>query len=253
MGVVIELASGVTVEAHGDWELPWEPRLALRELTLMVGPYGSEIVHEGHVAGTVGSGSGCCPDGDEVRFDGGSRLADLVSVCFHIPGNNADQQCSAWLETPARPARLCMADPRGFVLARTEQRWMTDGGEALLCLRSRAPEGSRERVRIAHHVDLLVAGGRFAGWAVEHPERFLVSAWELPSGEAPDRDLAVLLREYFQIVSDRNVALLKNGDPGVRQMLESLRSRVNDTAGATARRKVLRDSIEATFNTVGNT
>ncbi|SHF56293.1 hypothetical protein [Streptoalloteichus hindustanus] len=240
---MIELASGVTVEARGGWELPWGPRLGLRDRTLMVGPYGSPMVYEDHVAGTVGSGRECCPDGDELRFERGG--GDLVSVCLRMPETTTERDCSGWLAAPARSARLRLPGPCRFVLERTDQRWMSGDGDVLLCLRSAEPLGSRgERIRIAQHVDLLAADDRFAGWAVEHPERFLVSDWEHPSAEPPDRDLAVLLREYVQIMTAGNVELLRDGDPGVRRLFEDLKSKVDDAAGATARRKVLRDSID---------
>jgi hypothetical protein len=71
------------------------------------------------------------------------------------------------------------------------------------------------------------------------PERFLVSGWEFPVTEPPDPGLAVLLKEYFDLVADPDIERIEDQDQDMLKALRDLAQRISTHDGAAERRDAL--------------
>ncbi|MFB9429592.1 hypothetical protein [Streptoalloteichus tenebrarius] len=241
--MVIELASGVDAETVDGEILPWIPKLGLCTLDLIVAPYVSGSGHEDHQLETVGSGDWYKPENDEIRFE--PATSALTSFWFNIPQMNVDHDLTHVLDVSPKPVSLRLVDRKNFVLRRTRERWVSEDGNFLICLRGGGlGVGECHRFRIAHNVDVIVAEGVLAGWLLERPELFLTNSWRPSSAQVEDRELASILRDYFHLVTDRNVELMENEDVSVREKLESLKLRVDTSVGAKDRRSVIVEAVD---------
>jgi len=225
---VLELQPSVLVDIVPGRQLEYRPRLALRGLSLIVGPYRSGDEHEQHYLDTTGSGAWHAPEDDELRFGKGDRI--LRSAWLHIPEAHlsAPNVLAPWV-TAAREVgllRLAGAPPNQLDLA--YRRILDTRDEALGCVTDLALHVGQERLglTIAEDVDLLFANGQACGWLLRHPQRYLSDGWqEPPAPPSEESQLAALLADYLELISQKNMAALEAADPEMHASLRALKNR----------------------------
>lgn len=219
------------VEVIDGEPLPFPPRLAILGLTLTIGPYTSPQEHESHVLATVGSGNWHPSEYDEFRFD--KATGELKSLRLHIPEKNGGTAAG----TEARPGTIRLAEPAPFSAEPSVVRHATT--KELTCLYTTGPLPDVTRLQVAPNFDLLVADGRLHGWTLFSPERFLVSGWEFPVSDPPDPDLAILLKDYFDLVADPDIERIEDQDQDMLKALRDLAQRITADNGVPKRRAAL--------------
>jgi hypothetical protein len=239
------LDNATIAEAVPGAALPLAPRLGLRSLSLLVGPYRSGDEHEAHVLATIGSGSWHSPDCEEFRFDPHDRV--LRSVWLHLPETKlgADDFPDGWGHTPPTPGLLRLGSPPPFGPERPTRRWVAPSGALLASVDADAlvATNDRRRLRIAPDLDLLFARRRYCGWLLTQPARYLIDEWEEVSLDEPSVGLAAQLRTYLELVAEPNIARMEAGDPALLAALRDLAGRLTREARPTRQHGVLQRSI----------
>lgn len=240
-----KLVDGVFVEICRESQLPYFPRLELQGMSVMVSHYSSPSDHEQFIAATTGSvdWNSFTPI-DELRF--GSSRGDLVGVWFHVPeyAIASEESARGWLATQVLRGSIVCSSVSNFIVGSTDVRWVSPEG-SLLCLRSVSNPCPDERVRlqVAENFCLLFGAGELIGWELLEAEHSLVFPWASPSRAPSDSMLSRLLSEYLNIVQFPLIDKIIEGDPGIRESLESLYARISLDRGAVDRRNILRVQI----------
>lgn len=241
----IELEGEATAEVVHGGRLSWTPRLVLAGLGLQVGPYTSGEEHERHYLGTQGSGDWHEPPYDELLFNRDN--GNLESLWFHIPeaASGGERGIAQWTALTPVDGCLHLLGGAPFELSPAVERSIAGDGSVLLGLRACAPQEVIDpvRLRVAASVDLLISGGRLAGWLVTEPERFLTASWAFPQPDPSDPELGHLIADYLALLADPRMDGIADEDPEVRELLTSLDQRIDRTSGATARREILHEAL----------
>jgi hypothetical protein len=244
--VIVELHDSITAEVVYGAGLRGSPRLGLRDLSLIVGPYDSGDAHEQHFLQTIGSGNWYRPEFDEFRFAKEDLL--LQSIWFHVPEKNlsSEEFFVGWRAEQPVVGLLRLASSEEFELEPTDFRWMEPNGELLACVTQMALGATEapQRLRIAHDLDLLFANRRLCGWLLSHPARYLVTSWEDPCAGEADSGLAALLHEYSALVAEPYIDQMENEDPDILKELLSLHARLRRENETRNPQRVLRECVE---------
>jgi hypothetical protein len=133
----------------------------------------------------------------------------------------------------------------GFNIEPTTFRWFDHSSRQLICINEAATSEPCDRLRlqITRDVDLLFANGKLCGWILSHSVNYLVNAWEAPYKNEPNDDLANLLHEYLELISDPNIERMEDEDPNILQKLLDLRTRAGHSQSSQQQR-ILYSSIE---------
>jgi hypothetical protein len=189
------------------------PRLVMGNLSLSLGSYSDPEAHEKHYLQTVGSGNWYFSEDDELRFDPVTGM--LQSLRLHIPERNATKRGIP--DLPAEPGSIRLVDLKPFTLEPTALRWFSDDGTELTCLYTVDKPG--RRIRVAPDFDLFFTGDELSGWSVSH---------------LGDADFALLVRDYFTLVTEPAIERMEVEDPGVLRALQALADRVGTGTEARA-------------------
>lgn len=242
----VELQDSVMAEVVSGVQLQFNPRLSLRGLSLIVGPYHSGQEHEAHFLQTMGSGSWYRSEFEEFRFGKADHL--LQSVWFNLPEENLDSEdlMVAWRSQQPVEGLLRLCSSQEFGPERTDFRWLEPSGELFACVTKTAFIDTKERLRlrIAPDLDLLFAERKLCGWILSQPTLHLVSFWEEPYTTPPDSELPALVQEYLTLVADPYIERMEEGEPEIFQALISLQTRIDVEREAVNQRRVLGDYIK---------
>ena len=242
----VDLYDSVSAEVIQGVQLKQKPRWGLRDLSLMVGPYGSGEAHEQHFLASIGSGNWYRPEFDEMLF--GRESFVLESIWFHIPGENyaSDEFIASWKKEQPIQGLPRLKTSQSFQLEPTEFRLMDSGCMFLSCITRKALEAHnvRLRLRIAKDFDLLFSDGRLCGWLLFDPAHYLVRGWEEPYATEPNDKDRGLLYEYQNLVVQPNIEKMEDEDSSMLQKLKELQSRIKSDSDITNQRAVLKESVD---------
>lgn len=244
--MLIELQTSVIAEILIGGRLSALPRLGLKYLSLMLGPFSSGSEHERHYFETVGSGDSFRSAYDEFRFDQGSLK--LLSVWFHVPEEALVSAAllDGWRGRPPVSGRLRLISPLTFLAEPTTMRWMDSDGTFLAAVHDRVLDQAGEylRLSIAQDFDLLIADNKLCGWMLSDPIRYLVDLWEDPYQSEPGDGLATMMAEFLGLVDKRHLRRMMEKDPALLAALANLRARLGHEQENRTQRTVLREAID---------
>ncbi len=245
--MLVNILDSIFAEVIPGTRLYGAPRWMLRGHTVLVGPSHSAEEHEQHVLQTIGSADWMWSGSDELRFDRKNLL--LQSVQFNVPERQVDTSplLLAWQTARQVDGQLRLTAAQGFQVNIADVRWLDSSGETLICLAEEAlvTDQERWRLRVAQDLDLLLSQEKWSGFALWHPARYLVKAWEEPAlEEGSDEELAKLLYDYCTLVTDQCVDLMEDGDAAIREKLVALYRRIIAPPHWSAQRHVLRHAVE---------
>lgn len=241
--------NGTTLRLISDRVVDVVPGQALTTLpgwtldALNVGPFRSAQGYDDHFARTMGS---TCDFGDEFRFSDDTLL--LETLILNVPERNLDRgELAAWKESPVSPGLLRLRERESFLFDETTARYFARDGSALLCFFDELiPTERRYRINVAPSLDLLSDDGRYYGWMLSWPVRYLIPGTlggsSSPARLEDDLGLVPLVHEYHQLVSDDTLDRLNERDPALKAALTALRERT--CPPETLSRRALRERID---------
>lgn len=237
------LEPSVSVELCAPSQPLEGPRYSVEGLVVDAGPPMNSTEHTKFVfEETFGSAEGyySFERVDEYRFKRTDGL--LVALGLNIPEYPEEDQdrVSRWLSVDPVPGTVRLVEPKGqFFVGPAVTRWCSDRQIVVLRTRRKADGTDRARVEVTPGLQLLFAGNLLEGWILEHPEYHIWPLSDCPSPNPPDPELAQILRDLLQLMTFPGVEGLLDGDPGFRESLEGLASRIDLGSGAVDRRETL--------------
>ena len=253
----LELAERVPVAVLARAELAARPRW--KPTLLSLGPYGSAREYDRHLAATVGS---YFAFGDEFRFDAERRLSSLrlTAAEENLLGDSSrvgpplpEQLLERWLDAPTTWGTLRLVPPTNHfhVEVAGERRHLDERRDLLLCLGSGAAGDGRRRLRVATDVELLFAEGRYCGWVLHRPARYLDDTWAGLPSPTEDPAASPLLAAYLSVVTEPLIARMEERDEPALASLMELLARVGqpEALAFVQPRRVLRRLIEEVLET----
>lgn len=232
--MILFLTDQVRATVEPESALPWRPRLFLRDLSVVLGPYDGPEAHEQHFLGTLGSGAWFWSEHDEARFSAGSGL--LESLWLHVPPENTPEGMGrgrAWEQAERISGLPRLDDGAPFQLPPTDLRSLTAGSRSLIALADWAAEPPRQALRLAisEQMELLFADRVLCGWRLWDPARHLVSGWGYGPDTATPEGITALLGDYLELVTDSGAERFEEADPSAEEALLDLRDRAATAVG----------------------
>ncbi len=240
---VLRLEPSVSVEICAPWQPLEGPRYSVEGLAVDAGPPMDSTEHAKFVSEeTFGSAEGyyAFERVDEYRF--GRADGVLVALGLNIPEHLEEDQdrVSRWLSVDSVRGTLRLVEPKGpFSVTPAVTRWCSDRQMVLLRARRAATGANRARIEVTPGLQLLFEDGLLEGWIIEDPEYHIWPSSGSPSPYPPDPELAQILRDLLQLVAFPGLEGLWDADPGFRESLEGLASRIDVGSGAADRRETV--------------
>ncbi len=245
--MIVELTQSVTADVVEGEYLRLQPRLWLRDRTLLLGPYHSAQEQEQHFLEEVGYVDWLRFGSDALCFDRKDLL--LNSASFRMPETNATLTSSLtrWLDEVAVNGLLRLTEPRGFIFELADVRWMDVDADVLFFLDETVvlmEAGHRLRLRIAQDMDLLFIQQRLCGVALIHPANYLVDSWADSVGHISDGQLKILLHEYLNLVAEPFIQRMEDKDTDILGALVDLHIQLEVGIESMEQQRVIRVAVE---------
>lgn len=241
----LEIAPSIFCEMIPGISIAQTPRWMLDGRNVLIGPYHSTEEHEQHVSQTVGSTDWLWSAHDELRFDRETLL--LQSTLFIVPDATLppDLSLEVWQTVPQETGLLKLLQAQNFQLEPTDFRWMDPEGEALICVTKSALDASQQRfrLRINEDMDLFFINEQFCGWALLHPARFVVDAWEEADETSEDAQFVALLYDYLALLTDPFIEQMEDRDAHLFERLRDLYTRITLVSLSSKRYYVLQAAV----------
>jgi hypothetical protein len=241
----LKIAPSILCQIIPETTISQTPRWMLDGRNVLIGPYHSSEEHEQHISQTVGSTDWLWSAHDELRFDRESLL--LQSILFIVPDATLppDLSLDVWQMAPQETGLLKLLQAQKFPLEPADFRWMDPQGQALICATKNALDASQRRFRlhINEDMDLFFINEQFCGWALLHPARFIVDAWEAADETDDDTQFVALLSDYLALVTDPFIEQMEDRDAHLLERLRDLYARITQTSRSDKRYTVLRTAV----------
>ncbi|HEY3868166.1 MAG TPA: hypothetical protein VGM10_07435 [Actinocrinis sp.] len=205
------------------------------------------VARERQYLETVGSAdwSGFEPV-DEFRFSRpGGRL---LSVALHVP-ETAATSGPTWMDAAVQtsPAgSLALVKAENFRIPAARVRHYDQESCALVGLYRDVPPRSAQGLRIAPDLSLLADAGKLSGWVLTRAPRHLAQ-WtdQHDTPGAGDAALADALADFLDLIEERHLDHLYDGEPWLAERLTAIKQRIPEEPGANATgRAALRARID---------
>ncbi|GER89884.1 hypothetical protein KDW_40460 [Dictyobacter vulcani] len=231
MNIDLHLSDTVDVVVDKKIEITISPRWMFDGRKVILGPYHTADEHEKHVSQTTGSMEWLWSDTDEIRF--AKTTLALQSMMLNVPDASLAQTeiLAIWQKAPINDGSLQLRQAQDFQIEPTRWRWMDQNSEVLTCFLPRALDDAKQRLRLrlAQDIEILFADTYYCGWSLHHTARYIVDAWEEPSGYDVDDKTTKLIYDYLSLVTDPYIEKMEDQDEVILQKLLDLSERTEVT------------------------
>ncbi|MEU5835242.1 hypothetical protein ABZ820_16415 [Streptomyces diacarni] len=239
----LELGPDVRVTPSGS-PLSQTPRYSLPDGYLTVSPFYDLPSHETLLSETTGSVDWLWSGDDELRFETTAR--QLIGCGLTVPEKPTPHGWSPgeWFEAPRTSTGIRRLSPNNFDCPPMAERWVSDTGDALVCVPEDppTPKKSLHRLNVGPDLDFVFVDGMYTGWLFRNPAHYLVHAWEQPPSHPVAEGSSLALRDYLLLFTESNVERMQDEDVHVLGELDALRTRIA-ALSADPRNEVMRNHV----------